>query len=439
MFIRLLNFLSYPPDSADGASGKMDKTDIENALALTDDESDDETIELDDKSDDKKVEAGKKDESETEDDDSDDDTDTQSLEDELEDELNPKGLDEDELELLAPVSRREILAKYPKIFKDFPALEKSYFREQKYTEILGTLSDAKEAKDKADTLDIFEKDLTDGNVEIILKSIQKMNPKSFDKVADDYMDVLARVDSKAFQHVAGNLVSNLVAAMAAAGKSGDNDVLVQAAQIVNQYFFGTSEYVGPKKLGKANSESDDKSEGIKKEREEWESQKFQSVKTDLDTRVTNIFKSNIDKFIDPKESLPAYAKKHASREAQEHLEKLIINDARFMKIVGGLWDKAKAANYSPEVMGVIKKAFLSKAQTLLPTVLKRARSEALKGMGIRKSSASENDDSDVADKKIIETRKLGQAKPNLGRIKSAKDIPAGMSSFEFMQQALGSK
>ena len=37
---------------------------------------------------------------------------------------------------MTPVRRKEILAKYPKLFKDFPYLEKAYYREQQFTEVL---------------------------------------------------------------------------------------------------------------------------------------------------------------------------------------------------------------------------------------------------------------------------------------------------------------
>src|SRR5215831_19879700 len=51
---------------------------------------------------------------------------------ELEEELT--GPKEENLELVTPVRRGEILAKYPNVFKDFPYLEKAYYREQQFTE-----------------------------------------------------------------------------------------------------------------------------------------------------------------------------------------------------------------------------------------------------------------------------------------------------------------
>src|SRR6267142_1435217 len=59
---------------------------------------------------------------------------------------------EEQLELVTPSSKRDILAKYPKIFKDFPYLEKAYYREQQYTEVFPNPADAKKAAADSETL-----------------------------------------------------------------------------------------------------------------------------------------------------------------------------------------------------------------------------------------------------------------------------------------------
>src|SRR3990167_6712893 len=76
---------------------------------------------------------------------------------------------EPEPEIITHARRKEILAKYPTIFKDFPFLEKSYFREQKYAELLPTLDDAREAVERSETLKKFEGDLLNGNSESVLQ------------------------------------------------------------------------------------------------------------------------------------------------------------------------------------------------------------------------------------------------------------------------------
>src|SRR3990167_5987165 len=123
--IMQLNFA--PADSGTGSVvGKepLTKSSILDALNdTTDDAPADDTLDLDDTKD-KKPELKTKEEvteeiDETEELDEDEEVDELA---ELEEEL--KDPSEEDLELTTPVKKREILAKYPTIFKDFPSLEK---------------------------------------------------------------------------------------------------------------------------------------------------------------------------------------------------------------------------------------------------------------------------------------------------------------------------
>src|SRR5947207_15330863 len=107
---RLFNSIQFPLYSPDDVVDKPVDTVDDIIDYLKDDDSDKETIKLepekkietkDDKTDEVKQEKEEEDE-------------LKELEDELEEP------DEEKLELMAPVKRREILKKYPKLFEDFP-------------------------------------------------------------------------------------------------------------------------------------------------------------------------------------------------------------------------------------------------------------------------------------------------------------------------------
>src|SRR5215471_8169350 len=117
---------------------------------------------------------------------------------------------EEQLELVTPVRRRDILKKYPNIFKDFPYLEKAYYREQQFTELLPTIEDAKAAVEKSKVLDRFESDVTSGNTETILRAVKETSPDAFLKIVDNYLPTLAKVDEKAFFHVIGNVTKHTI-------------------------------------------------------------------------------------------------------------------------------------------------------------------------------------------------------------------------------------
>lgn len=450
---RLFNNLNLtpffaPPESTPTPtptpSGGMGKEDIIEFLGGDDDAP--EVIDIKDKKDekDKGKKEGKK--KEEEDDDSkDDDEKLESKDDnddeddevekelkDLEDELEEP--DEDKLELTTPVRRREILKKYPKLFEDFPYLEKAYYREQQFTELLPTIKDAKEAVDKSKTLDNFENDLMAGNTERILMAVKQNAPKSFAKVADAYMSTLAKVDEKAYHHVLGNTIKNTIIAMVEEGNRSDNVALRNAAAIVNQFVFGSSKFEPPTTLsdGKEDKSEDNVRETeLQKRERDFVRKKFNTSKDDLDSRVNNSLKATIEAHIDPKDSMSDYVKRNASREAIETVNDLIKKDTRFGVLVDKLWQKAMEEDFSKSSVDRIKSAFLSKAKTLLPTVIKKARNEALRGMGKR---VVDKDDSDKTDKseKTTRSEKSKNDQPRSRNSDGKSAVPKGMSTLEYL-------
>jgi len=385
----------------------------------------DKTTKKDEKKDkkDTKEQLDEKDEKDDDDDEDEekDDDDEDELESLVEDLEEP---DEEKLELTTPVRRREILKKYPNLFKDFPYLEKAYYREQQFTEILPTIDDAKQAVEKAETLDKFETDLMSGNTETILKTVRDTDPNSFYKIVDDYLPALARVDEKAYQHVLSNVSKHTIIAMVQEGRRSQNEALLSAAQLLNQFVFGTSEFTQPDKLSKDAPKNDDASTKLERDRQEFTRQKFESTRGDLNTKLNNSLKSTIEANIDPRSSMSSYVKNNAIRDANEQLNTLITGDKRFGIIIDRLWKNAFEHDFNKESVDRIRSAYLSKAKTLLPSVIKKARIEALKGMG-KRVKENENDDSDKNPIKKEKSRSNNSDK-------SDKMASKGKSTLEFL-------
>jgi hypothetical protein len=333
--------------------------------------------------------------------------------------------DEEKLELTTPVRRREILSKYPNLFKDFPYLEKAYYREQQYTEILPSIDDAKVAVEKAQTLDNFEKELMNGSTESIIKAVKENDSQAFSKIVDDYLPTLARVDQQAFHHVIGNVIKHTIMSMVNESKTNGNEALGSAAVLLNQFVFGTSNFIPPNQLSKPDDTKPEKDK-LERERQDFVRQRFESVRDDLSTRVNNALKSTIEQHIDPKSSMTDYIKKNASREAMETLASLIDRDTRFRVILDKLWEKAFQSNFNKDSVDRIRSAYFSKAKTLLPSVIKKARNDALRGLGKKSSNEEESDRKGPLP--------VGKTTAPRGKISSPKQIPAGMRTIDFFMQ-----
>jgi len=148
---------------------------------------------------------------------------------ELEEELKPP-TEEDLLELTTPVRRKEILAKYPKLFKDFPYLEKAYYREQQFTEVFPTIQDAKNSAEKARLLDTVDQQIMNGDISTVLQAARQENQESFHKIVDNYLPALRNVDQQAYYHVLGNVIKDTIITMVKEGRAlGDQGAPLQAA------------------------------------------------------------------------------------------------------------------------------------------------------------------------------------------------------------------
>jgi hypothetical protein len=406
------NFLFYPEEVIDTGKAELGKEDL---IELLGEEEKEEKIDL-------KEEKSKEKEEESEE--------KKDELDELEEELETP--DEEKLELVTPVRRKEILKEFPDLFKKFPYLEKAYYREQQYTELIPTIDDAKEILAKADVLDKFEADISKGNIEQALKAVKGSSEQAFNNLVDNYLPNLARVDKDAYHHVIGNIIKNTVARMLEVSDDSKNEELKEAASILNQFVFGTNKVTAPTNLSKPKSEDDTKQNELNQERQAFMREKFESTRDDLNTKVTNTLKSTIAAYIDPKDSMTDYVKKNAIRECQENLENLLLEDRRLSNILDKLWMQASKENFSRGSVDKIKSAYLSTAKTLLPSVIKKARIEALKGLGKRINESEEESDSKKGP--VPAGKSTSQRVSNSGKSDrdKAKEIPANVSNRDFL-------
>lgn len=427
----------FSPEDGNGTtppSGPMDKTDVINFLG------DDESIPLEETNDEPESDkTDKKSDKETKDTkgkkkttDSDSDDDEESSEDEsddelkeLEEELNEdEDVDEEKLELVTPVRRAQILKKYPQLFKDFPYLEKAYYRDRQFTELLPTIEDAQAAVEKAKTLDSFENDLLAGNTENMLAAAKQADQEAFHKIVDNYLPTLHKVDPNAYTHVIGNVVKQTIIAMVQESRASNNAELQTAAQLLNQFVFGRSTFEQPTSLAKPQAKNTE-AEKLQERQRNFEKQQFQRTSSELYTKVNNSLKNTIEQNIDPTGRMTDYVKKTASRDAFESLEKLINNDRQFRVLVDKLWERAQKSDYSEEAIGKVRSAFIAKARTLLPSVIKKARLEALRGIGKRTNETKDKPEND----RRRSTDKTETPRSNSG---GKSKVPAGMSSLEYL-------
>jgi hypothetical protein len=344
------------------------------------------------------------DEEESDEEDSDED-DLKEIEEDLEE------VDEEKLELVTPVRRSQILKKFPTLFKEFPYLEKAYYREQQFTEVFPTIDEAKAAAESVQTLQNLEEDIvTNGNTVNMLKLIKEHNPGKFKHVVDSYLENLAEVDPNAHQHVIGNLIRHTVIGMAREARDSQDADLKAAATILHKYVFGHTKLVAPVKLA-TEADNAPKADTVSEREKALVKQRFDDTVVDLNTKINNSLRNIVELNIDPNKRMSDFVRKAAVRDAMEKIDDLITKDKRFASTRDRLWDIAIRKNFSKDSVDDIRRAHLSKAKSLMEPVTKSSRNEALKGMGKRVREEKEEEAVEEKQPKSTERRRSSNSQP----------------------------
>lgn len=263
------------------------------------------------------------------------------------------------------------------------------YRDREYTELFGSFDDAKEIAEKAEVFNQFETDLLSGKTEDILKNVKETDSKAFDKIIDNYITVLAKVDKEAYFEVIGNISKQIIADMVREANESSNDELKQAALMLNQFIFNTSKYTPIKLRVTKETEQTDEAEA---ERRAYVQERFEDAQSDLQTRVDNVLKSTISQYIDPKNAMSAYVKKNAVNDALKYLTDSITSDSSLRKNLDKLWKSSYESKFSRDSLKKIQSFYLGRAKASLPTAIKKARAEALKDLIPRKPQEEEEEE-----------------------------------------------
>lgn len=373
----VLGKLSGLDDDKD-ESGKGEKK----GLNLSDDDAD-----TDSNSDDDEDEDELDDDSDADDEDEDGDGDKKS-----------KGLklEDNEDEILSDLpKRKEILAKFPDLFKTFPKLENAFFREQQYAEIFPTPKEAKSAMESVENLKKIESEFLSGDIETTLNRLKTADPKALGKITDNILETIKKVDREAYLNTLTKVTKNMLFAVAKYGKDNDTGEdsdarqLQIAARLIHKHYFNDPNVTPAEESTKPTTEVDPKAEAVTKREEALNQRELTNATQDVVSRVNNKIQTAVTDAIDPKGAMTPYLKKTAVKDVMVALDSELTDDPRFRAQIDRLWKDAQKASFSDESKSKIRKAFLSKANTILPDIMRRVRGEALKGVDSRKKDESD--------------------------------------------------
>ena len=331
----------------------------------------DELAFIEEGSDEKEKEVPEKTEKETEEK-------VEDLEDNKEDKKEEE-LDEEQKDFIKTrPSFKEVTAKYPNLFKDFPDLRQMYFREQKYTELFPSVEDAEEAAETVEKFNSFDEMVSEGTIEKcsdFLSTIKDNDTDIYGKFVENFLPALAKTSPDDHFRVLMPVTKNLIEAVYSEGRRIGGDVgknLMNSALHFSNYYFGETDL--NKVKVPERSEKNPEREKLDQERAEFEKAQYDAALGSVESNIHGRLDSEIKKGLD--NVSPGMAKILA-KEIKSELDASVVKDATHMARMKSLWKKASQYGYTKEWTDKIVSAYLSRARQILPELRNKIVSEAL--------------------------------------------------------------
>jgi hypothetical protein len=335
---------------------------------------------------------------------------------------------EDELEFVNVPRKKEILKEFPELFKKFPGMERALYKEAQYAELFPTMQEAKIAKEELRGLKEVEAEILNGDLENVLKSVKEQNPESFDKVVNNYIHTLRKVDEQAYYGVLNFIIDNAIVTAYKTGHEQQDEQLMIAAQLINKFVHGSHNIQHPRYPRQVRPENDPREQQLAQKQTELNYREFNGALSDVTERTENTIKATIDKYIDSKSQMTPYLRDKAVTDVLAELNQSIQSDARFKSVLDNLWRESANNGYSTQSKNKIRNQIINKAKVVLPDIIRRVRAEALKNnrsMSIRNDKDDERA-SDREEREPSERRTQTNKKPQMPSRK--------VSTLDFLNQ-----
>ena len=263
---------------------------------------------------------------------------------------------------------------YPDIFKKFPSLKDSYFREIEFTRIFPSVEDAREAVQENEAFSGLSDSALEGDPSPLLESLEKTDKKAFEVFNLSYLPTLYKRDQQMYQAVVLPVIENL---FRSAYKSSNEDTRKAAVELAKFIFDDDGEAIaqGKKTLSKVKDVLDEQKK-VRDARDQNISKQFQTAYGDVSAKIGKNLESMILKDFDPNKAYSPFVRKQLAAKVAERIFKQLESDEGHKSVMANRWKKAKQNGYTNEDRSKIVSTFLARAKSLIPSTSEKVRSLA---------------------------------------------------------------
>jgi hypothetical protein len=274
---------------------------------------------------------------------------------------------------------RQVVDKYPKIFKDFPGLRDVFFRERDYSRVYPTVEDAQEAYDQLNTLKAGEQVISNGNPKDFLEILRDYDANKEAQFVESFLPSLYKTNKPAFEAITTPVIQYALRTMHRDAARNGNDNLTNSAVNVYEWLFGTEdiESGGTRQPIPRQNQPDPEKENLKAERDRLlntrHSEFIDGALNSASRKIDGIIKSSLP------EDVGQFEVKSITREVMDRLGAVLRADSAHRSNMDRLIRNGKSDAYSEAARERLSSAFLSRAKLALPEIIKKVKAEALRG------------------------------------------------------------
>jgi len=266
----------------------------------------------------------------------------------------------------------------PEIFKKYPELKATIFREQRFTQIFPSIEEATEAKSRNESFSQLETDILDGKPEELLKAVETTDKASFTKFAHSLLPAILAQNKELYSEVISIPIKRAVQQAYLQAKKAGNKNLMNSALYLDDFFFEGDGIGNDPKLDTAPKKDDKKSpdvERLEKERDEH----AERIRGEFNTSVIESLRFRLNKEITGsivQFEFDEYKRKNVARDIETEVNNILAADTRYQASIRSLYKQAESAKYGSEWKARLISAYLARAKAVLPIAKKKVIEEA---------------------------------------------------------------
>lgn len=278
------------------------------------------------------------------------------------------------------------------VFKKFPELRRAVFRDHAYNELFSTVDDAREASEKAETMDQHEARIMAGDPSILLKTLGETDVRSLESFSLNFLPTLGKlaptlVAKACFPYIRGLLASALADADSAGNKNLKNSI-----GHISQYLWKSFELPPEPKAAE-----------VRRDPAFVEAQRRahvleQRLDDDFRGRTARVAHGRLNSMIlegltkdeKLKDKFSPYELRHVAADIFRQVTSALDADQRYSRGIDAIFDRAARDGYKDDYMARVRDAFLAGARTHLSTARAKVVADALKEKGMKVGDKDKN-------------------------------------------------